>query len=369
VKTESADRLDAVDAVTWDAVVAASRLRSPFLSATWQRQWAAVFAEGRRLDVRLVCAADGSLVAALPLYEAAPGVLELIGGADVSDYLDLLAAAGREDEAWSALLAARAADTASWVLHAVPAASPTVTALPGLASAVGLHVDVTLEERCPVLELPASWDAYLATLSSKHRHELTRKIRRFEREAPDGRVVLVRGPQAIADRLDDFLALHRRSRVGKAKFMDERMERFFRRAITALAARGRARLALLDTASGPIAAFVTLEWDGTVGLYNSGFAPAHAALSPGLVLLAGVVRDAIDRGRRTFDFLRGEERYKYEFGPTPEPVHCVTIGRGTLAGFPSSPPLGRGTLAGFPSSPPEQRYSAGARDAVVEGRV
>jgi CelD/BcsL family acetyltransferase involved in cellulose biosynthesis len=326
VKTESADRLDAVDAVTWDAVVAASRLRSPFLSATWQRQWAAVFAEGRRLDVRLVCAADGSLVAALPLYEAAPGVLELIGGADVSDYLDLLAAAGREDEAWSALLAARAADTASWVLHAVPAASPTVTALPGLASAVGLHVDVTLEERCPVLELPASWDAYLATLSSKHRHELTRKIRRFEREAPDGRAVLVRGRQAIADRLDDFLALHRRSRVGKAKFMDERMERFFRAALPALAERDGVALWLLEIAGEPIASFVCLEWDRTVGLYNSGFAPERATLSPGLVLLSHLIRDAIERRYERFDFLRGEERYKYELGPKPHDVMRVTIG-------------------------------------------
>ncbi len=40
------------------------------------------------------------------------------------------------------------------------------------------------------------------------------------------------------------------------------------------------------------------------------------------MLLAHVIRDAIERGRRRFDFLRGEERYKYEFGPTPEAVHC-----------------------------------------------
>ena len=121
------------------------------------------------------------------------------------------------------------------------------------------------------------------------------------------------------------VTLHRRSREGKAKFMDARMERFFRRAIVALAARGAARLAFLDTAAGPVAAFVTLEWDATVALYNSGFDPERAALSPGLILLAHVIRDAIERGRRRFDFLRGEERYKYDFGPTPEEVYAVTI--------------------------------------------
>ena len=177
-----------------------------------------------------------------------------------------------------------------------------------------------------MLALPVTWDAFLTALPKKHRHELTRKLRRFEREVPDGRVAWESTPAGIERRLDDFLALHRASRAGTAKFMDARMEGFFRRAIGALAAAGGARLALLERSDGPLASFVTLEWDGTVGLYNSGFAPAHAALSPGLVLLAHVVRDALERGCRRFDFLRGEERYKYEFGPLPEPVYLVTIG-------------------------------------------
>jgi CelD/BcsL family acetyltransferase involved in cellulose biosynthesis len=325
VKVESADRLESVEPDAWDALLAASRLRSPFLSWTWQQHWAAVFAAHRRLDVRRVVDAEGGLVAVLPLYEAAPGVLELVGGADVSDYLDLLARAGQEEAAWSALLQSRAGERARWVLHAVPAGSPTVRLLPALAGSCSLAATVELEERCPVVALPSSWDAYLATLTSKHRHELTRKIRRFERDVPDGRVVAVHGADDVAARLGAFLALHRASRVGKAKFMDERMEVFFRAAIPALAARQGVRLWLLEAAGEPIASFICLEWDDTVGLYNSGFAPARAALSPGLVLLAHVIRDAIARRRRRFDFLRGEERYKLEFEPQLEDVFKVEI--------------------------------------------
>jgi CelD/BcsL family acetyltransferase involved in cellulose biosynthesis len=324
-KAESADRLDPSEAAAWDAVAAAAARRSPFLSWAWQHHWAAVFAEGRRLDVRHVRDADGRLVAILPLYETEPGALELLGGADVSDYLDLIAIAGQEEDAWAALLAARAGERARWTLHAVPAASPTVQVLPTLAPGVGLAADATLEERCPVLTLPSSWETYLASLSGKHRHELTRKIRRFEREAPDGRAVVVRGPDAVSTRLDDFLALHRRSRVGKAKFMDTRMERFFRAALPALAAHDGVALWFLETSGGPIASFVCLEWDETVGLYNSGFAPESAPLSPGLVLLSHVIRDAIARGRPRLDFLRGEERYKLEFEPKLEDVFRVTI--------------------------------------------
>ena len=326
MKTDVHDSLEAVGADAWDALHAGSRLRSPFHAWTWQREWVAVFGEGKRLEVRGVVDGAGHLVALLPLVETGPERWLLVGGADVSDYLDLIARRDREDEAWAALLGSRATGRAVWELHAVPAASTTVTAMPALATAAGLEVSVTVEERCPILALPDSWDALLASLSGKHRHEIGRKLRRFEREAPQGRVAWESTPAGIERRLEDFLTLHRRSREGKAKFMDARMERFFRRAIPALAARGGARLAFLDLPDGPIASFVTLEWDGTVGLYNSGFHPDRAALSPGLVLLAHVIRDAIERGRRRFDFLRGEERYKYEFGPVPEAVHAVTIG-------------------------------------------
>jgi CelD/BcsL family acetyltransferase involved in cellulose biosynthesis len=324
VKVEVLDSLEAVGPGAWDALVAGARLRSPFLGWTWQREWARVFADGQRIEVRRVVDAGGRLVALLPLHAEAPGRLALLGGADVSDYLDLIALEGREEEAWSALLHARAADHAVWTLHAVPAASPTVRVLPGLADGAGLAVDTALEERCPVLDLPGSWDAYLASLSGKHRHEMTRKLRRFAREEPAGRAVCVEGSEVEA-RLGDFLDLHRRSRAGKARFMDARMERFFRAAIPALASRGAARLWFLDLPAGPVAAFVTLEWDGVVGLYNSGFRPERASLSPGLVLLAHLVQDAIARGRRRFDFLRGEERYKFEFGPVPEDVYAVTV--------------------------------------------
>ena len=224
-----------------------------------------------------------------------------------------------------ALLQSRAAERVEWQLHAVPETSPTVTALPPLAAACGLAASASVEERCPVLVLPSSWETYLARLSGKHRHELQRKMRRLERDAPDAHPSCVSAPSDIASRLGDFLTLHRSSRVGKARFMDERMERFFRAALTAFAERGAARLWFLDTASGPIASFVTIEWDGTVGLYNSGFAPDRAALSPGVVLLAQLIRDAIGRGRAKFDFLRGEERYKYEFEPVAEAVYQVTI--------------------------------------------
>ena len=325
MKIEVLERLDAVGPAAWQTLHAATELRSPFLTWMWQSEWARAFAPDDRLEIRRVTDDDGRLLGLLPLYEAEPGIFRLIGGVDVSDYLDLVAEAGCEAEVWAALLSSRPTARPVWDLHSVPSVSPTVTRLPGLAAGHGVEATVTLEERCPVLALPPSWEAYLAGLSGKHRHELLRKIRRLNREIPDARAVAVAGPADLEARLGDFFDLHRRSRVGKVRFMDQRMEAFFRRVAAALAATGGIRLWLLDVADGPLAAFLCLEWDGTVGLYNSGFHPDQAALSPGLVLLTHVIRDAIARGKRRFDFLRGEERYKYDFEPSPEDVCTVTL--------------------------------------------
>ncbi len=325
MKVDIHDRLEAVGPTAWGGLHARTHARSPFLTWTWQSEWVRAFGEGRRLEIWEV-ADQGERLALLPLYEEEPGLARLIGGLDVSDYLDLIALAGREVEAWGALLAARATGRGTWDLHAVPAASPTVTAVPGLATGVGLRAEVAVEERCPVLTLPGTWEAYLAGLTGKQRHELTRKMRRLEREVPGARALSLDEPAALDRRLDDFLDLHRRSRAGKARFMDARMEGFFRRVTHALAAQGMARLWLLeDDRAGAMASFLTLEWDGTVGVYNSGFHPDRAALAPGIVLLAHMIRDAIARGRRRFDFLRGEERYKYDFGPVAEDVCAVRI--------------------------------------------
>jgi len=324
VKVITHPGFEGIGAAAWSRLHARSRLRSPFLTWAWQTEWVRAFAPGRPLEIWRIEDSDG-LVAVLPLGERAPGIRQLVGGADISDYLDLLAVAGREEEAWTALLSARGAASATWELHAVPAASPTVAVLPTLATAFGLQATAAVEERCPVLTLPNSWEAYLEALTSKQRHELTRKIRRLSREAPDARVTVAATWVEIEPRLGDFLDLHRRARTGKSRFMDARMEAFFRRVMAMLADLGLVRLWLLDSAVGPLATFLILEWDGTVGVYNSGFHPEWASLAPGLVLLGHILRDAIDRGKRRLDFLRGEERYKYDFGPTPEDVYNVTI--------------------------------------------
>ncbi|HUM15601.1 MAG TPA: GNAT family N-acetyltransferase [Candidatus Nitrosotalea sp.] len=325
LKVDVLPDLAVLDEARWNALLDSSRLPSVFLTWQWQTEWSQAFAADRPLQILTATCTDGTLAGLLPLYEEVPGRLRIIGGVDISDYLDVIARAGSEEDVWQALLQHRAGQPVEWDLHGIRAASPTATLLPALAPGSGLVATVERQDRCPVLPLPKSWDEYLARLSGKDRHELRRKIRRLERELP-GATPRSHGDVAGWDEaMTRFLTLHRLSKVGKARFMDERMERFFRAATARLAAAGWARLWFLEHEGAAVAAFLCLEYAGSVGLYNSGFDPARAQLAPGIVLLAHVIADAIERGFPVFDFLRGEEPYKYGFGPAPEDVLNVRV--------------------------------------------
>lgn len=333
----SVDALAALGAV-WRAVEAGSGNSSIFLTPPWQHAWWRHFGGGRSLRVAVLPQApargEGEPPVVLAPFFEDRGVLRLVGAPlgpiDVADYLDVLALAGREAEAWERLAAwlAEQADVARVVLDNVPDDSPTLAVAGAALGRAGLALSIEEQARCPVIALPADFDAYLAGLDRGARHELRRKVRRFEREAPGARVRLLRRDEAVAA-LPEFVALHRRSGAEKARFMTPAMEAFFRDMAAGIAERDELVIArLADADDRPLAAMCLFDYRGGWYLYNSGYDPSMARLAPGLVLLARCIEAACQRGVRVFDFLRGTERYKYDLGGRDRVVRRLTIERG-----------------------------------------
>src|SRR5262245_64930185 len=176
MKVEALGSFDALDPDRWNALVERCSGGSVFLTWQWQAAWAAAFLGGRSLQILTVNDADCALRGALPLYEEAPDRWRIVGGEDVSDYLDVIAAPGAESSVWEALLQHRAGDRTVWELRGLRPESATLAVVPELAAAHGLAAAAAREERCPILALPATWDEYLLQLSGKDRHELRRKM-------------------------------------------------------------------------------------------------------------------------------------------------------------------------------------------------
>ncbi len=332
--TDAAAGADAFAALGsfWRAAEAASSSATLFLTWGWQRAWWRHFGSGRPLRVAALRDGSGDPLALAPLFDDS-GIWRLIGAqqgpVDVADYLDVLVPSGREAEGWRAL-AAWLAESDGWdavVLDNVPDGSPTLEVGRGRLAAAGLRLAAVEANRCPVIALPPDFDAYLAGLDREARHELRRKIRRFEREVPGAAVRLLRRDEALSS-LPDFVRLHRLSGADKARFMTPAMERFFIDMAAAVAADDRLVIARLDAPNGaPLAALWLFDYRGEWSLYNSGYDPAWGRLAPGFVLLVRCVEAAMAAGIRVFDFLRGTERYKYDLGARDRRVWQLTVTR------------------------------------------
>jgi hypothetical protein len=211
-------------------------------------------------------------------------------------------------------------------------------ALPALETAFRRHagrqdwqVRVEIEDVCPVLTLPeGGWEAYLAQLDRKARHEIRRKLRRAESAGP---ITFELVPLNAAS-VDAFIALHQ-ARWGEEGLFPrteggDRSRRFLHRLTELEAEDGpAAQLQLGQVRVGDRLIFATVGFDDgtTCYFYNAGMDPAARDLSPGVTGTAAYLRDRIASGHRRFDFLRGNEPYKYEWGAVDEPVHRLLVTR------------------------------------------
>lgn len=175
-----------------------------------------------------------------------------------------------------------------------------------------------------VLELPDSFDDYLMMIGKKERHELRRKRRRFDNEVGPARLERREGPEAVKL----FAHLHRLSAGDKGEFMTPEMEDFF---LALHLNVGGCIDVLLDGNDRPASAIFSFEDDEGFYLYNSAFEPELRTLSPGNVMLSHLIEQAIESGKRVFDFLKGDETYKFRLGAEPRPLYAVTATVGESA--------------------------------------
>ena len=100
----------------------------------------------------------------------------------------------------------------------------------------------------------------------------------------------------------------------KAGFLKEAMRSQMRTTIRIAFRNGWLWLAFLEVDGMKAAAALNFDYKNRLWGYNSGVDRRFMELSPGWVLLAYVLQWAADNGRAEFDFMSGDEEYKYRFG-------------------------------------------------------
>ncbi|MGI8968797.1 MAG: GNAT family N-acetyltransferase [Chloroflexota bacterium] len=301
----------------WDQLLRASYDNRIFLTSAWQRIWWRHFGE-TPAELFVSRDTDGALQAVLPLQVHAGEhrrVLSLLGDPNIIDYMDGLALRGEAVQLLTALWRCALRDL-EWdriSLRHVPGSSPLLSALEIAADEIGLTIDIQQDEVCPVALLCSSWDGYLQLLGKKQRHEIRRKLRRAQEDVEwEWRTVTTH--EQLENDLPVFFRLHEAGGSGKAGFMTPRMRRYFSDLTSTMLGAGMLRLSIFRRAGLDVAATMGFLYRDRYFLYNSGHDPSQSAYSPGIAAVAHALQDAIKEEAIAFDFLSGDEPYKYQFG-------------------------------------------------------
>jgi CelD/BcsL family acetyltransferase involved in cellulose biosynthesis len=309
----------------WEHLLALSPVNTLYLTPQWQEVWWNTFGDSSSMVGFYLRTSEGiKAIASLARHD---DTISFLGNRDTFDYNDFMVQPGYEAAFFPLLLdCLEAQDWKALELFSLVETSPTLVYLPELARQRGYTVEIREEDVAPGIALPNTWEDYLDGLSKKDRHELRRKFRRLEAEHKQGWCCLTDLTQ-VTPRMGDFIKLMRQSRADKDIYMTPEREQFFHRIARSTSQLGMLRLFFLEINEKPVATALCFDYGTSRLLYNSGYDPAYSYYSVGLLLNALSLRDAIEKGQRYFDFLRGPEPYKYHLGGQNRILYQMVVKR------------------------------------------
>jgi CelD/BcsL family acetyltransferase involved in cellulose biosynthesis len=248
-------------------------------------------------------------------------------GGGVSDYLDVIIDPDFEEQATAALLLHLAAHQDRWDLgdfEPVPDSSPLLRVSPP----TGLEARTEPRDVSPGLDLPDQIEDLREVVPTRQ----LANLRKYRRKAETlGRLHLERAGETNREELLEILIrfyIARRTGSGEPGLLDGGALRGFQREVAAgFQSRGRLGLYALCLDGDPMAALYGFHERDTFYCYMQGFDATHAKLSPGVMVVGGVIEDLIGRGVKRVDFLRGREPYKYWWGAEDRKTFRRTLTR------------------------------------------
>jgi CelD/BcsL family acetyltransferase involved in cellulose biosynthesis len=320
----------------WNDLLAISASHVPFLrheyiTAWWQALGGGEWSSGE-LYVVTARSEEGGLVGIAPLFltdnrDGEPALM-LLGSIEISDYLDVIASPEDLPAFLEALLDHLAGDQApafrllDW--YNLLDDTPTLPALQTASAKLGWIYSQQLLQHCPYIPLPGDWEKYICSIDKKQRHEIRRKIRRAEEYYLPLRWYITQDGDTLDQEVDGFLELMAND-PNKAKFLTPTMRTQMHSIVRAAYKAGWLQLAFIEVNGEKAAGYLNFDYMNHIWVYNSGLDFRFGELSPGWVLLGYLLEWANEHKRQYFDFMRGDEQYKYRFGAIDRRVVRLTV--------------------------------------------
>lgn len=318
----------------WNALLAQSASHVPFLRFEYLQDWWTTRGGGEWPQESKLIIITGSedthLVGIAPCFVAAhqgKPKLMLLGSIEISDFLDFICRPEDLQRFCFELLEFIQNNrvTIQYLdIYNILENSPTVQILEQASEKLGLKTELEQLQRCPFITLPGDWEKYLEGIDKKQRHEIRRKMRRAAESEVPASLYVTSDPSRLEADMEDFLGLMAEDEE-KAKFLTPLMRTNMKRFMRCSFENGCLQLAFLKVGEQKAAAYLNLDYLNRIWVYNSGLNHDYISYSPGWVLLGHLLKWANENGREEFDFMRGDEDYKYKFGAVDRYVYRLTI--------------------------------------------
>lgn len=196
--------------------------------------------------------------------------------------------------------------------------------------------------------LGAGSDAYLGTLSANTRYQVRRSMRLYEQKYGPLTFELAASIDEAHVFFDRLMEVHQASWTGRGHpgaFANPTVTDFHNALIDTSFAAGEVQLARVRAGDFDLGYLYNFVMDGVVSNYQTGFRyESDGRLKPGLVSHALAVEHNREAGRRIYDFLMGDQRFKRSLARNEERMQWLVLRRGGLQRSLSSGLRGLGRL-------------------------
>lgn len=351
------DRWTDFDSVrgNWEAVYKGDPEAQFFLTWQWLHDWLSVYQTPWLILAAKRRDTDGEYVAFLPLrllteFDEAQGFLHELqfAGTGFSDYGGILSLPQDESEAIPALAeyVKQEIRWARFTMHNMTM-SDARRRLFLTAFADGEFIHTPIEYRnpgeatnhgvCLSIDLPRQWEDYLATLSANNRQKIRRLLRKVD--AMEACHIASSDSKTFEQNLTILLELWK-LKWAPSKGVDnaDEIARLNHAMLARCAENGTLLLPVFRDGDRPVAALAILidRCKKSLLFFIAGRDENYREMPAGYLLHAYSIRHAIANGFETYDFLKGNEPYKYLFAPQQErqqqAVAVATRTGGNMAG-------------------------------------